>query len=35
VVRESVERMERATGDPAEQAAAHQAFHLSLVALAG
>jgi DNA-binding GntR family transcriptional regulator len=32
----AVERMERAVGgDATEQAAAHQAFHLSLVALAG
>jgi DNA-binding GntR family transcriptional regulator len=36
VARAAVERMERATGgDATEQAAAHQAFHLSLVALAG
>lgn len=34
--RTAVERMERAAGgDASEQAAAHQAFHLSLVALAG
>ena len=34
--RAAVERMERAAGgDATEQAAAHQAFHLSLVALAG
>src|SRR3954447_20781202 len=34
--RTAVERMERAAGgDTSEQAAAHQAFHLSLVALAG
>jgi DNA-binding GntR family transcriptional regulator len=36
VAHTAVERMERATGgDATEQAAAHQAFHLSLVALAG
>jgi DNA-binding GntR family transcriptional regulator len=36
VARGAVERMERAVGgDATEQAAAHQAFHLSLVALAG
>ena len=36
VARAAVERMERtAGGDASEQAAAHQAFHLSLVALAG
>jgi DNA-binding GntR family transcriptional regulator len=35
VARTAVERMERAGGDAAEQAAAHQAFHRSLVALAG
>jgi DNA-binding GntR family transcriptional regulator len=36
VARTAVERMERAAGgDATEQAAAHQAFHLSLVALAG
>ena len=36
VARVAVERMERAAGgDASEQAAAHQAFHLSLVALAG
>src|SRR5690349_20742173 len=34
--RDAVERMERAAGgDATEQAAAHQAFHLTLVALAG
>jgi DNA-binding GntR family transcriptional regulator len=33
--RTAVERMEAAPGDAAEQAAAHRAFHLSLVALAG
>jgi DNA-binding GntR family transcriptional regulator len=37
VAREAVERMERASvaGDAPAQAAAHRAFHLSLVALAG
>ena len=36
VAQAAVERMERAAGgDAAEQAAAHQAFHRSLVALAG
>ena len=35
VARAAVERMEAAPGDAAEQAAAHRAFHLSLVALAG
>ena len=33
--RGAVERMEAAAGDAAEQAAAHRAFHMSLVALAG